>query len=315
MIRYIGGRLLHLIPILLGISILSFLLMHSSSVDAVDIKYERQGGVVSEELQAQVRAELNLDKPFPVQYGLWLKGVVTGDMGDSYISGKPVFATLISKLPATLELMLLSLLMTVVISLPLGILAAVKQNRIADYLIRAGSFFGNSMPNFFVALLLMYFFGIVFGFLPVIGTGTGWQGVILPALTLAISMSAKYTRQVRAAILEQLNQDYVMGARSRGVRERSILSRSVLKSAMSALVSLLAYSIGSLLGGTAVVEQIFMWDGVGKMAVDAVIMRDYPIVQAYIIWMAFIYVLVNLVSDILYRLLDPRVQLEVRKEA
>lgn len=202
-----------------------------------------------------------------------------------------------------------SVLLTVLISIPFGILSAVKQNSFWDYLIRFFSFIGNSLPNFFVSLLLIYFFALKLGWFPVMGNTQGWKSIILPTLTLALAMAAKYTRQVRAAVLEELNKEYVQGARARGVREKKILYFSVLKASMLTIVTLLALSIGSLLGGTAIVESIFMWDGVGKMAVDAITMRDYPVIQAYVIWMAVIYVLVNLVTDLIYCFLDPRIRI------
>ena len=233
-------------------------------------------------------------------------------MGVSYVSGKDVFGTFVSKLPATLLLTALSIGATVIVSIPLGIWAAVKHDRFTDYFLRFFSFIGNSLPNFFVALLLMQLFSIRWRLLPVISGGTTVQGAILPTLTLAIAMSAKYMRQVRAAVLEELNKDYVLGAAARGVRRRVILWKSVLKSAMLTILTLLALSIGSLLGGTAIIESIFMWDGVGKLAVDAITMRDYPLIQAYVVWMAIIYVMVNLVTDILYHVLDPRIRLGVQ---
>lgn len=313
MAKYIGKRLLHLIPVLIGITLLSFALMHTASMDAVDVMYERQGSAVSEELKAQMREELNLDKPFFVQYGIWLGNVVTGDMGTSYISQKPVFETFVSKLPATIALTMSSIFLTMVVSLPLGILAAVKQNKWIDYMIRLFSFIGNSLPNFFIALLLIYLFSLKLGLFPVIAGTEGASGIVLPTLTLSIAMSAKYTRQIRTAVLEELEQEYVSGAISRGVRMRVVLCRSVLKSCMYTMITLLGLSIGSLLGGTAIVESIFMWDGVGKMAVDAITMRDYPIIQAYVIWMAIIYVMINLITDILYCFLDPRVRMETEE--
>ncbi len=142
------------------------------------------------------------------------------------------------------------------------------------------------------------------------GSGQGWKSIVLPTLTLAIAMSAKYTRQIRATVLEELKKDYVVGARARGIRERKILVGSVLKASMLTIVTLLSLSIGSLLGGTAIVESIFMWDGVGKMAVDAILTRDYPVIQVYVVWMAIIYVMVNLVTDIIYHYLDPRIRLQ-----
>ena len=239
--------------------------------------------------------------------------MLTGDMGTSYVSGRDVFKTFVSKLPATLLLTALSILATVLISIPLGVLAAVRHDRFTDYLLRFLSFIGNSLPNFFVALLLMQVLSIRLGWLPVISSGTGFKSAVMPTLTLAIAMSAKYMRQVRATVLEELNKDYVTGAQARGVRGRVILWRSVLKASMLTIITLLALSIGSLLGGTAIIESIFMWDGVGKLAVDAITMRDYPLIQAYVVWMAIIYVLVNLVTDLLYHALDPRIRLGVSR--
>ena len=230
-------------------------------------------------------------------------------MGTSYISGQDVFSTFLSKLPATLLLTAVSILLTIVISIPLGVLAAVKQNRFTDYMIRTASFLGNSMPNFFVALLLMYFFSIRLKIFPVIATGISVQSVALPAITLAIAMSAKYLRQVRAAVLDELSKDYVVGARARGISFYTTLTKSVLRAALVTILTLLTLSIGSLLGGTAIVESIFLWDGVGKLAVDAINMRDYPMIQAYVMWMAIIYVCVNLITDLSYRALDPRIRL------
>ena len=309
MSRYIGKRLLQLIPILLGITILAFALMHVSSTDIVDVMENHTGGVLSEEAKAEAREELGLDDPLPVQYLRWLGGVLTGDMGTSYSSGEPVLTEFLSRLPATLYLAVVSILLTILVSVPLGILAAVRQNHLTDYLIRLVSFVGNSLPGFFVSLLLIYFFALKLNWFPVMGNTGGWKSVILPAVTLALAMASKYIRQIRAAVLEEMNRGYVMGARARGVRENHILYRSVLKSAMLTVVTLLSLSVGSLLGGTAVVETVFMWEGVGKMAIDAITMRDYPVIQAYVIWMAVIYVVINLLTDIAYRYLDPCVRL------
>ena len=306
--RYIIHRLLQLIPILLGITLLSFAMMRIASGDAVEILYENLGTSVSQEIIDAKRAELGLDKPFLVQYVSWLGGVLRGDMGTSYVSGKEVFSTFVSKLPNTLLLTASSILLTVAVSIPLGILSAVRHNRFVDYLIRILSFIGNSMPNFFVSLLLLLVFAVKLEWLPVI-SGSGAEGLLLPTLTLTIAMSAKYTRQVRSTVLEELEKEYVVGARARGVRESVILWASVLKASMLTIITLLALSIGNLLGGTAIVESIFLWDGVGKLAVDAITMRDYPMIQAYVMWMAIIYVLVNLCTDLLYRRLDPRVRL------
>ena len=307
--NYALKRLLQLIPILLAITFLSYGMMRIAGSDVVEQKMENTSGTVSQDMIDNARAELGLDKPFVVQYFTWLGNLLRGDMGTSYVSNKPVFSTFVSKLPATLLLTAVSILLTVLISIPLGIWSAVKQNTATDYVIRTASFIGNSLPNFFVSLLLMYFFAIRLGWFPVISGGVSLQSVALPALTLAIAMSAKYLRQVRATVLDELEKDYVLGARARGVKFSTTLIRSVMKASLVTIITLLTLSIGSLLGGTAIVESIFMWDGVGKLAVDAINMRDYPIIQAYVMWMAIIYVVVNLITDLSYHFLDPRIRL------
>ncbi len=307
--NYALKRLLQLIPILLAITFLSYGMMRIAGSDVVEQKMENTSGTVSQEMIDNARAELGLDKPFVVQYFTWLGNLLRGDMGTSYVSNMPVFSTFVSKLPATLLLTAVSILLTVLISIPLGIWSAVKQNTATDYVIRTASFIGNSLPNFFVSLLLMYFFAIRLGWFPVISGGVSLQSVALPALTLAIAMSAKYLRQVRATVLDELSKDYVLGARARGVKFSTTLIKSVMKASLVTIITLLTLSIGSLLGGTAIVESIFMWDGVGKLAVDAINMRDYPIIQAYVMWMAIIYVVVNLITDLSYHFLDPRIRL------
>ncbi|HJC05076.1 MAG TPA: ABC transporter permease [Candidatus Enterocloster excrementipullorum] len=307
--QYAAKRLLQLIPLLFGITFLSFAMMRLAGSDPILQQMERTGIILSQEVIEEERERMGLNQPFLVQYGSWLMGVLRGDMGTSYMSGQDVFSTFLSKLPATLLLTVLSILLTILISVPLGILSAVRHDRWLDWLIRGCSFFGSSMPNFFVGLLLMYVFSIRLGILPVISQGTDIRSALLPSLTLAIAMSAKYLRQVRAAVLEELEKEYVAGAMARGVPFPVILTGSVLRTCLSTIITLLALSAGSLLGGTAIVESIFMWDGVGKLAVDAINMRDYPMIQAYVMWMAVIYVCVNLAADLSYHLLDPRIRL------
>ncbi len=327
--RYVLQRFLSLVPVLLGITFLSFALMRLAGSDAITEMYSGVGAAVSQETLDAARAKLGLDQPFLVQYFSWLGNMLTGDMGKSFVSGRDVFDTFLSKLPATLLLAAMSILLTVAVSVPLGVASAVAHQKartardasarsacsLLDSVVRLASFIGNSMPNFFVALLLMHFLAIRLGWLPVIASGVTLTGAVMPTLTLAIAMSAKYLRQVRAAVLDELSKDYVTGAKARGVSDCVILTKSVLRSSLMTIVTLLALSIGSLLGGTAIVETIFMWDGVGKLAVDAIMMRDYPLIQAYVVWMAIIYVGVNLAADLLYLVLDPRVRLEVERHA
>ncbi|TYZ19936.1 ABC transporter permease [Selenomonas ruminis] len=307
--NYALKRFGQLIPILFGITFLSFLLIYMAGSDAVTELYTNRGVEVAQEILDERRAELGLNLPFFTQYVNWLWGMLHGDMGISYVTGEPVLAAFLRKLPATLLLTALSILLTVAIAIPAGILAAVRQDRAADFILRFCSFIGNAMPNFFVGMLLMQFLGIQLELLPVISSGVGLKSAIMPTLTLAIAMSAKYMRQVRSAVLEELNKEYVQGAMARGISNRVILWKNVMKASMLTIMTLLALSIGSLLGGTAIVESIFMWDGVGKLAVDAINMRDYPLIQAYVMWMAVIYVVVNLAADLLYHQFDPRIRL------
>ena len=307
--NYAIRRFLQLIPILFGITFLSFLLMYLAGSDAVTEMYSNRGVEVAQEIIDERKAALGLNLPFFQQYLNWLGAMLQGNMGISYVTGEDVLTAFMRKLPATLLLTGSAVAVTVLISLPCGILAAVRHDRPVDLLLRFGSFLGNAMPNFFVAMLLMEFLGIQLGILPVIASGTDIESAVMPTLTLAIAMSAKYLRQVRSAVLEELNKEYVQGARARGVSESVILWKNVMKAAMLTIMTLLALSIGSLLGGTAIIESIFMWDGVGKLAVDAINMRDYPLIQAYVMWMAIIYVFVNLTADLLYHYFDPRIRL------
>ena len=310
---YIIKRVLQLIPILFAITFLSFAMMRLAGSDVVEQKMLNTGQVISESQLDMAREQLGLNSPFLVQYFRWLGNLLHGDMGVSYVSGKDVFETFVSKLPATILLTVTSIVLTVIISIPLGVISAVYQNKFIDYIIRFFSFIGNSLPNFFVSLVLMYFLGIKLGWLPIISKDINSTSIIMPTLTLAIAMSSKYLRQVRTTVLDELSKDYIVGAKARGVKFSVTLMGSVLRATLVTIITLLALSIGSLLGGTAIVESIFMWDGVGKMAVDAINMRDYPIIQAYVMWMAIIYVLVNLITDLSYRFLDPRIRLGDRE--
>ena len=307
--KYVVKRLLQLILILFGITLLSFALMQTASGDTVDAIQQQMGTYMSDDANTPLRIEMVLDQPFIIQYFQWVGKIFTGNMGYSYIKNQEVFPMFMQALPNTLLLTLSSIVTTILISIPLGIWSAVKQNKITDYVIRVCTFIGNAMPNFFIALLLIYVFALQLHWFPVMGNN-GFISIILPTLTLALAMSAKYTRQVRATVLDELNKDYVIGARARGIKERTIVLAHVLKSSMLTIVTLLGLSLGSLLGGTAIVESIFMWPGVGKLAVDAISSRDYQVIQVYVIWMAIIYVAINLITDIVYHYLDPRIRIQ-----
>lgn len=305
--RYVLKRLISLIPILLGVTFLTYGLMYLSPSDPVEMLLQAQGIPVSPDVVEAMKHKAGLDRPFIVQYFTWLWNFMRGDIGVSLIDGRPVISELKTALPRTLLLTATSVAVTILLSVPLGILSAVRQNRATDYIVRFLSFLGNALPNFLVSLLLMYYMALKLGILPVLATGTG-KGLILPTFALAIPMTGKYIRQVRAAVLEQLGKSYVEGAISRGVRERTVLYKDVLRNAMLTIVTLISLSIGALLGGTAAVERIFVWRGMGFMVMDAILMRDYPVIQAFVVWMAVIYVVINLITDLSYYFLDPRVR-------
>ncbi len=306
--KQLGKRLLQIVIVLLGISFFTFLLTYLAPGDPVRSMYAANGTIPSEAVLEATREELGLNRPFLVQYFSWLKGCLTGNFGTSYSYNKSVLTLLSARLWPTLKLALCSLGLMLVCSIPLGMLAAVYQGKWPDYLVRVLSFFGVSMPNFWVGLLLMYFVALKLGLVPVVSTGTGFKQLILPAVTLAFAMTAKYTRQVRTAVLEELRQDYVTGARARGISEAVVLWRHVFPNALLPLITMLGLSLGSLLGGTAVVEVIFTYPGLGSLAINAISSMDYPLIQGYVLWIALIYMVINLVVDISYSLVDPRIR-------
>ena len=301
-------RLCQMLITLFGVSFLTFSLTYLSPGDPAETLLEVGDSVVSQETIDATRRELGLDQPFLVQYGRWLSGVLQGDMGRSYSAKIPVFDKLMQCLPGTLALAVAATALTVLISLPLGIVAAIYRNRWFDYVIRVFSFFGVSMPGFWIGLVLLYIFGLKLHLFPIAGGEITARGIVLPALTLAIVVSAKYTRQVRTAVLEELGQDYVIGAKARGLSMQRILWRHVLPNACLPLVTLLGLAVGWLLGGVAVIEMVFSWPGLGKMAVHAIEMRDYPLVQGFVLWIAILYMIINLLVDVSYAQLDPRLK-------
>ncbi len=309
--KQVGRRLLQILIVLIGISFFTFGLTYLSLGDPAEIMLTECGNLPTPELLKETRAELGLDKPFFIQYGNWVKGVVTGNMGESYSMKVPVVDKLTACFWPTLKLTLTSLLIMIVVSVPLGILSAVHQNKWPDYLIRGITFIGVSIPNFWIGLILLSIFGVTLKWVSVSGGSVDFKALILPAVTLAIAMSAKYTRQVRIAVLDELRQDYVIGARMRGIKEKTILWKHVLPNAMIPLVTLLGLSLGNLLGGTAVVEIIYNWPGMGSMAVKAIACRDYPLVQGYVLWISLLYMGINLLIDLSYNSLDPRLKEEL----
>ena len=295
--------------VLVGISFLTFLLTYLSPGDPVRNMYTSAGIMPTEELIQQTRDEMGFNDPFFTQYARWITNCLKGDFGKSYSLNKPVVKLLAARLWPTLKLTLMSMVLMLIVAVPLGVLSAVYRNKPIDYIVRAITFFGVSIPNFWVGLLLILFFCVRLRLLPVVSSGGTFKDLLLPAVTLAIAMSAKYTRQVRTAVLEELSSDYVVGARARGVKDSKILWGNVFPNSLLPLITMLGLSIGSLLGGTSVVEVIFSYPGLGNLAVNAITSADYFLVQGYVLWVSVIYMVINLLVDLSYNYVDPRMRL------
>lgn len=308
---YILKRLGQLVIVLLGVSFLTFFVTTLAPSDAAEMKYLSMGTTPTEELLEATRDEMGLNQPFLMRYLSWLGNVLQGDFGSSYKFGDSVFNQMSKKLPGTLKLAGTSMVVMFLIAFPLGITAAVKKNKFVDYLIRFFSFMGISMPNFWLALILIYVMSVKLGWFKVVSTDN-LKGMILPVITLTIPMVSTYVRHIRGAVLGELTQEYVVGARARGISEKQILIFHVIPNAMLTLVTPIGLSVGNLLGGAAIVETIFSWHGIGSMVVEAIAVRDYPLIQGYVVWMAIIFVTVNLIVDICYHLLDPQIRLKGR---
>lgn len=305
--RSIIRRVLQFIPVLLGITFLAFLLIYLSPSDPVSVRMSAGGISVSPEIMESMRRSMGLDRPLLIQYGDWLWNILHGNMGKSYITDADVLDQILKALPYTLKMAGASLLLTLCISIPVGILTAAMQNSKFDYVVRVMAFVGNALPNFIIALCLMFIFSYCLGWIPVLAT-TKPIGLVLPALTLALVMSSRYIRQIRAAMLDELGKGYVVGLRSRGLSETTILYKNVLKNIMVTVITLTGISLGSLLGGTVIVETVFTWPGLGSLIMEGISQRDYPVVQAVIVWMASAFMVVNLLTDISYTVFNPKIK-------
>lgn len=300
-----------MIIILSAVSFLAFGLIYLSPSDPAEMMLNAQGISVSKELLESKRIELGLDKSFLQQYFNWISNVIRGNLGISYSTGKSVLTEISEHLPYTLYLTITSIIATLAVSIPLGMISAIKKNKFIDYLVRGLCFIGNSIPGFFLGLVFLLIFALKLKMLPVLNE-SGIKSIVLPTMTLSIPMISKYTRQIRSRVIEELNQEYVKGEISRGVKKHYIYA-GILKNIMITVVTLTGLSLGSLLGGSAIIESIFLWPGLGNMALSAIRMRDYPLIQGYVIFTAFIFVLINLFIDLLYGILDPRIRKLRRK--
>lgn len=303
--KYLLRQIFAVLPILLGVTLLIFCLLHFSAEDAADMLY-RQHGAVSEAVKAQTRADLGLNRPLYEQYFTWILNLLSGNAGISYISGVSVSSLFLDRLPTTLLLAAASLFTALCISLPAGFYCALKHNKKADYLLQFLSFAGSSVPGFLLALLLIYFFSVRLQTAAVLNSSDSITSFILPTITLAVPVAAKYTRYIRSEVLREMQQPYVYGALLRGMPKNIILKRYILHAIGLNMITVIAMSAGSLLGGTAIIESIFMLDGIGRLTIEAITMKDYPVLQACIIWSTLIFILLNLAAELLCSLLDPR---------
>ena len=304
---YLARRLATLPLLMVGISIISFMLLNFAPGDAAEITLRRQNGGVTPSRQAvvELRQELGLDDALPVRYIRWVSNAVRGDLGDSYRTGNSIAAELSRRLPATLLLAATALALAVVAGIPLGVLAAVNRGTWLDTACRLLALVGAAVPSYVMAPALMLLFAVKLDWLPAIGYGSP-KNLILPAVALSFGTMAQLMRLTRASVLEVLGQDYMRTARAKGLAESAIVWRHGLKNALLPVVTVLGTSTGYLLGGAVIIETIFGWPGVGQFVIVGISQRDYPVVQGFVLYMAIIFLLINLAVDVSYRWLDPR---------
>lgn len=311
MLGYIFKRILLIIPALLFVSMISFSMAYLTPGDPAEILLMSPEGSPSPEAIDAFRVRMGLDLPIHIQYLRWLEKVLHGDLGYSFISERPVADAITNSFKATLKLSLVSMIVSIVVSIPLGILAAIKHNTIIDDLCRLGALIGVSIPNFWQAFLLILLFSVHLDWLPVAGYGGGdIEHMILPAITLGTSSAAVTTRLMRSSLLEALSQDYIITARAKGLPERIVIGKHAIKNALIPVVTMLGLNLGFLLNGAVVTEWVFGWPGIGDLVVDSIYQRDVTMIQGSILFIAVIFVTLNLLVDISYTYLDPRIRYE-----
>ncbi len=307
---YILKRITSIIPVFLLATLLTSGMIHLSPVDPAEAYLAAAHIQPTDEILAQKRQEFGLDQPFYKQYINSIIKIIQLDFGNSYISKMPVWDEVTSKIPATIQLALGSLLIAVVCSVPLGFLAGVKKNSVIDYISRLLSYMGASIPSFWLGYILIFFFSVKLNLFPVEGIGT-WQHLVLPSITLAVPLVAMYTRLLRASVLENLQEPYVLFARTRGIKETIIMAKHVLRIAISPMITGLGINLGKLLTGAIIVETVFSWPGFGRYFIEAILNRDIPIIQCYVLIAACLFIISNLIVDLIQMYIDPRIS---RKE-
>jgi ABC-type dipeptide/oligopeptide/nickel transport system permease component len=310
MAYFILRRVVDAVPVLLLASVVVFGMLHLVPGDPVEAMLGSADAGISAKgsvIEAQMREELGLNQPLPVQYVRWLAGVVHGDFGTSYVRRRPVFDVVAERVPSTLELAAAALAIAASLGLVLGVTAGLEHNTPIDALITLVSLGGVSTPNFFLAMVLILVFSVLLGWLPATGSGTV-DRLILPAIALGFSGVALVARLTRSTVLEVLNQPYITTARAKGLRQRVVVVRHALRNALIPIVTVLGLQIGQLLAGSVIVETVFARQGIGQLAVESILTKDYPVVQAVILFTATAYILANLLVDMAYGYLDPEIR-------
>ncbi|HZG15825.1 MAG TPA: nickel ABC transporter permease subunit NikB [Candidatus Bathyarchaeia archaeon] len=314
MVSYIGKRILAVIPIVLFAIFITFVLIRISPVDPAEAYLTAAHIHPTEEVLAEKRKEFGLDQPLHVQYFQTVMKICRLDFGKSYLTNEPIIEEIKERIPATMQLAVSSIVLAVVISIPLGFLSAVYKNSLIDKFSRLLSFFGASIPQFWLGYLLIFFFSVKLDLFPVEGRGS-WQHLVLPAVTLSLALIAIYTRLLRSSVLEQLQESYVLYARTRGLKERTIVAKHVLKIAITPVITGLGMNMGKLMTGTIIVEQVFSWPGFGRYFVEAIFNRDIPVIQSYVIFAACLFVVCNLIVDLVQMYMDPRISMKGRTDS
>ncbi len=313
--KYIVHRLLQMVPVLLFISIVVFVLVRVMPVDPIYVIAGEEAGNLSPETRAALERQLGIDKPVVAQYGVWIKDMMTGNWGKSFRSKRPVVSELKDRVPHTLQLAVTAYVISVVLGVGCGVVAALKRNSIWDVSATTGAMFGIALPDFWFGLMLILVFSVALGWLPVFGSELLWHDpvsairhLVLPATVLGLNGSATIMRQTRSALLEVLGEDYIRTARAKGLAERSVIWLHGVRNSMLPVVTILGLRLGNILGGAVVIETMFSWPGVGRMAVTALQTADYPVVQVIVLMSGVTVMLANLLTDITYAYLDPRIR-------
>ena len=304
MLKYIIKKLLLMIPVLLGLTIIVFLILHLAPGDPV---HQVVGPNVTPEVYENVRRSMGLDRPLIMQYFDYLGNLLKGDLGSSILQHRPVADIVMERFPITIGLGVRALLLSFLIAVPVGIIAAVNRNKLADYLAMTFALAGISMPTFWFGMLLLYFFAYKLRLFPISGYGT-WKHLMLPVITMGLTDAAVIARMMRSSMLEVIGQDYIRTARAKGLKEKVVTNKHALKNALIPVITLLGMRMGWIIGGSVTLEIIFSIPGLGRTMVDSIFSRDYPVVQGSILILAASVMISNLIADILYAVVDPRIR-------